>query len=258
MNADNIVYFTTQLLFFIFGLVFGSFVNVCIYRMPLHQSIVFGRSHCTNCNKPIAYFDLIPVISYVILLGKCRLCKTKISPFYPFIELLTGVLFVMCLYRFTNITEAAFMCLVCCSFIAIFFIDLRHYIIPDSLNIAIIVLSIIAMFVMQKSIVDSIAGAFAISIPLFIIVKVTKGFGEGDVFLFFACGLLLGMKLIALAAFISIISGGAVAVILLICKKKGLKSQMPFGPFIVYGVLTSLFFGKEILSWYGGLFYLYL
>lgn len=236
-------------LFFIYGLLVGSFVNTCIYRLPIGESVVSPPSHCTSCNEKIKAYDLIPVISFIILGGRCRNCKAKISVRYMCIELLTGFLFSICYLHFGATLLGVIYCVTFSTLVAAFFIDLEHQIIPDGINLVIALMGIWALFV-NKPYWFYILGAFIVSVPILIIAKLTNGFGGGDIKLFAAAGLLLGTKLICTAAFIAIITAGIFGMFLLLFKKVNGKSKMAFGPFIVIGIFISTLWGDELVDWY--------
>ncbi len=239
-------------IYFVFGITIGSFVNVCIFRLPEGKSIIIPPSHCNTCGKNINNFDLIPIISFLILRGRCRNCGTKLSILYPFIELTNGVLYLISFYYFGFTLTSAVMCLLFSTLTAIFMIDLKHKIIPDSLNIFILCLGVFSLVVSRQDVVSHLSGLLIVSVPIFIIALLTNGFGGGDVKLFAAVGLLLGFKLILLTAFIAIITGGIFGAYLLLIKNKKLKSEMPFGPFIVIGIFISSIWGTQIIDWYFG------
>ncbi len=245
---------------FIFGLIIGSFLNCVIYRLEIGKK-PFGRSFCPRCKHKLSWQDLIPVLSFVILKGKCRYCHKKISIQYPLVELATGFLFLFTVYglRFT-VLEAVFYLIINCFLIIVFVYDLKHYIIPDK----VIFPAIIITFFYQLFRVldlgfghwDFIFSAFLASGFFLAIVLISKGrwMGMGDVKLAFFMGLFLGFPQIFVALFLSFFIGAIIGIGLIALNKKGLKSEIPFGPFLVVGTFIALFYGEQIINWYLSLF----
>ncbi len=239
---------------FIFGLIFGSFYNVCIYRLESGESISKGRSHCQTCNHNLNALDLIPVFSYLLLQGKCRYCKEKISIRYPLVELLTGCLFVlsfMC-FGFTWLTILGWIIL--STLLILGFIDWDTMLIRDRFLVILILCSVVLIYLFPLSIKTRIIGAFCISIPLWIIAYITKGIGYGDVKLMFVSGLILGWQNNILAFIIGVISASIVALPQLISGKKHGKDEMPLGPFLSIGIAIAFLYGPTIISWYLNMF----
>lgn len=239
-----------SILMFIFGAIIGSFLNVCIIRIPKQESIVTGGSHCTSCQAPVKPYDNIPILSYLILRGKCRQCKASFSPRYALIEALTGGIYVIN-YLSLGLTSALVVNLIFSSILIIIaFIDLDTMIINDRFQIIILALSIIWHIINQSSPINQISGALIVSIPLFIIAIVTGGIGGGDVKLMFVAGLYLGFSNTLVAFFIAAITGGIYALYLLGANKAGRKSEIPFGPFLCLGLLMSSLYGQQLFDWY--------
>lgn len=247
-----IAYAVLYLFVFIFGTVIGSFMNVVIYRVPRKISIAKGRSFCPACSHKLGAADLVPLISWIGLRGKCRYCKAPISPRYPIVELLGGAVAVLCvaLKGFTPMAAVAFCAIMILMDIA--FIDADTMEIPNGLVIALAVPAIAAAFLApQIGIVERAIGIAAISVPMLLITLAIKGaFGGGDIKLMAAAGFLLGWKLSLLAMFFALITGGAYGVYLLAAKKKGKKDHFAFGPFLASGCAFSLLIGQVILDWY--------
>jgi len=245
-------YFAT--ITFMFGCIIGSFLNVCIYRIPNHESIIIGSSYCTKCSTPIRPYDLIPILSFVFLGGKCRTCKAKISMRYPVIEFLTGCLFLGVFlvygYTLTTLIGLIFSAVI----VVIAMIDFDTMDIYDVFHFIILGLALINIIVLKSNLVDHLMGAVVVSIPFYLIAYLTQGLGGGDVKLMAAGGLLLGLKSIAVAALIGIILGGIAASFLLLFRKKEAKSMMPFGPFLCIGLYIAYLFGTSIFQWYFSLF----
>lgn len=235
----------------ILGLLIGSFLNVCIYRVPLKESIAKGSSHCTSCQQKIKRYDLIPVFSYLFLRGKCRNCKSKISPRYPIIELVNCLMYILIYITFGISVMTLILCALVSVLIVVTMIDIDTGEIPNGLIIFILCLSPLVLFLDDMPIWERLIGFVAASLILLIFALVADAFGGGDIKLMAACGLLLGYKNILLALFIGIILGGILGGILLITrKKKGKKATMAFGPALAAGVMFSSLYGTQILDWY--------
>lgn len=257
------------ILFFIIGTVAGSFYNVVIYRVPENKSIIMPRSACGACGTVLKPADLVPIFSYIFLRGKCRYCKASISIQYPLVEFITGALFSILYMKFLLTPELFFSLYIVSVLIIVFFIDLKHMIIPNGLVITGLIGGF-AIFVYRLFLTDSIIGTapwysslLGMLIPsafLFLVALlgtvVYKGeaMGMGDVKIYLPIGLFLGIKLGIVSLFISMIIGGIAGVILMTTGLKDRKSQIPFGPFIVLGSVISLIYGNEILTWYMNLF----
>ncbi len=253
------------LIIFVFGIVLGSFFNVVIYRIPEKKSIVKERSSCGSCNEILKPLDLIPIFSYIFLRGKCRYCKQKISLQYPIVELITGVLFVLLYLKFSLTIEFFFSVYMVSILIIVFFIDLKHMIIPNGLVIAALAGALL-LYAIRFFYTDSIIGSviwysplLGMVIPaafLFLVALIGsaaykgEAMGMGDVKIFIPIGLFLGLKLSVLTLFLSMLVGGLSGVFLIITGIKGRKSPIPFGPYIVIGFIISLLYGNETLAWY--------
>ena len=260
---------------FIIGICIGSFLNVLIDRLPSNKSIL-GRSHCEFCKKELKWKDLIPVASFVYLKGRCRYCHTPLSYQYPAVEIITGVLFVSTYlilisggifnFQFSIFNEIinhksliislVYYLIIVSAFIVVFFADLKYGIIPDKILIptAVISLAYIAFSIfyplssnVQFSIFNHLLSAVAAFLFFLFIYLVTRGrgMGFGDVKLAFVIGLILGFPGIVLAIYIAFLTGGLVGIILILWKKKKLKSAVPFGPFLIIGAFTALFFQNQ-------------
>ncbi|NYB74298.1 prepilin peptidase [Sedimentibacter hydroxybenzoicus DSM 7310] len=244
------------ILFLIYGLFIGSFLNVCIYRIPSGISIIKPPSSCGSCGHKLNYIDMIPVVSYIVNKGKCRYCGSNYSVQYPLIEILNGLLYVLVYTRFGLTLSSVLYCLIISLLITISIIDLRHKIIPDGLNITGLVLGIIYIIINQK-LIDGLTGA-AIGFGLFLLIAlITNAMGGGDIKLMAVLGLIFGIKGILLITLSSFVTGAVISVILLAMKIKSRKDEIPFGPFISLSALIYIFFGSEIINWYFELFKLH-
>ncbi|MEG2181658.1 MAG: prepilin peptidase [Oscillospiraceae bacterium] len=242
--------------FFLVGSCFGSFVNVVIYRVPRKISIVKGRSFCPKCGHPLTALDLFPVFSWLFLCRKCRYCKAPISARYPQVELLGGIFAVLCVWQGGMEVSDIFEFAAICAIIAIAFIDADTMEIPNGL---ILFLAAVAAFFpfldTGVSLTSRLIGFVCISLPMFLLTMLIPGcFGGGDIKLIAVSGFILGWEMTLLASFVAILLGGGYAVYLLAAKKAVRKTQFAFGPFLCAGIIVSMFFGSNILSFYLGLF----
>ncbi len=242
---------------FLIGVIAGSFLNVCIYRLPRHESILFPASHCPNCGKPIKFYDNIPLLSYVILGGKCRHCKRTISARYPIIETISGLLAIAIVIKYGLTLHSLLLLLLVFSLIIITFIDLDFQIIPDILSIPGIIAGIGAsFFIPTVSWTDSILGILAGGGFLFIIAVTYKwltnrdGMGGGDIKLLAMVGAWFGWMAIPFILLISSFIGALIGSISLLLAKKSLRYKIPFGPFISIAAIIYIFFGPETINWY--------
>ncbi|WP_148867325.1 prepilin peptidase [Thermosediminibacter litoriperuensis] len=242
--------------FFLLGLITGSFLNVVIYRLPRGETVIWGRSHCPACGRVLAWYDLVPVASYLALRGRCRYCGTQISPRYPVVELLTGAVFAALFYRYGPTPALAKYLFLGAVLIAAAFIDLEHYLIPDRLVLAGLAGAAILGFAARDvGVWSSLAGSAAGAGFLFAVVVFSKGgMGCGDVKLAAVAGLFLGWPLAALALFLAVVTGGLAAAALLLLGLKGRKDAIPFGPFIAAGALAAILWGWHIINWYRQVF----
>ena len=245
---------------FIIGIIFGSFFNVCIYRIPEKQSISNPPSHCPNCNTRLKPRDLVPIFSYLLSGRKCRYCKEKISSRYAIVELLTGILFLIVFNKFYLDISTVYYLVLTSILIIITFIDIDHYIIPDGLLIigsifAIVFNLIFKTITIKESLLGAIicgGGVLAIVYLIEFLVK-KEVMGGGDIKLFAMIGLFLGIKNSLLSALISVYVGAIFGVIMIICskiKKSEFNSMIPYGPFISIATLIVMLYGDNIINWY--------
>lgn len=256
------IYFT--ILLFIIGLIFGSFFNVCIFLIPNNQSIANPPSHCYYCNNRLKLLDLVPILSWLFLKGKCRYCGQKISPRYALVELLTGILFVLVYKVYGLNIETLYYLALISLLVIITFIDMDHFIIPDSLIISgLVFASLFNLTVKGIELKDSILGAvicgggMLLLINLIGLIVKKQVMGGGDIKLLFMIGLFLGIKGGLLTILISIYVGaiyGIGIIIYSIIKKQDYSSMIPYGPFISVGTLITVLCGTNIINWYLSLF----
>ena len=242
------------ILVIILGLVIGSFLNVCIYRIPREESISYPPSHCGNCNHKLVPIDLIPLVSYIFLRGRCRYCKEKISLRYPLIELLNCILYLLVYMRYGQSAFTVKFCILTSLLIVIGLFDYNTQDVYTSTTIfgAIIgaVFIGIQYFIYKEGIIDLFWGGVAGALIIGMIVFLTNGMGEGDIEIAGVCGLFLGLKGILLALFLAIILGGIVGIVILALKLKNAKDKIAFGPFIAIGTIISMLYGNAIINWY--------
>jgi leader peptidase (prepilin peptidase)/N-methyltransferase len=251
------------IIIFLFGTFIGSFLGVVIDRLPRDESIVKGRSHCDHCKKSLTTLDLIPLFSFIFLQGRCRYCKAKLSLFYPLIEIVTGVLFVLAvlligdssalLAGFEGQVSMLYYLFLVSVLIVIFFIDLKHGIIPFSVIVPAIILSFFYLLFIENSLVVNHLlaglGAFLFFLTVFLATR-GRGMGFGDVIYAFFMGLVLGFPYIVVGLYIAFITGALISLILIGLKLKKLKGGIiPFGPFLVLGTLIALFWGHIFINY---------
>jgi len=244
---------------FILGLLIGSFLNVCIYRIPRGESIAYPPSHCTSCGSNIKSYDLIPVISWIFLSGKCRSCGQKISIRYALVELATAILFLLTYYQY-GVSIFLLRYLILIPFlIVIAMIDydtMEVYTTTTWLAIAMGTILLGVNFYLGEPLVTYVYGALlgggtiTIIIMLSKLILGTEGMGWGDAEICGLCGLFLGFKLTLMMMFFSFIIGGVIGVYLLKFKKKNGRSEMPFGPSIIIATFLIIIWGDKILNWY--------
>lgn len=238
------------------GIIVGSFLNVCIYRIPREISVNgnHGRSMCTYCKKTLKWYDLVPVISYCFLGGKCRFCKKHISLRYPVIELLNGVLWGGAAYIWGKSLNTVLYCIFFSVLIVICMIDWDTMEIPYRFEFIIIGLGIASVFINgTDGIWDKVIGIFVISVPMILITLLCGGFGGGDIQLMAVSGFLLGWKANIVAMMAAVIIAGVYGIAVIIHKKKR-KLKMPFGPFLSFGLVIASVWGNMIFDWYLGLY----
>lgn len=279
------------LIIFVFGLVVGSFLNCVIYRLEKKKSFLKGRSFCPHCCHFLSWKDLIPVLSFLILRGRCRYCGKKISVQYPLVEISTGLLFLLIAlsnsqFSFFLISDKLlisnchflvnlFYLLIICSFLVIIFVyDLKHFIIPDKIVYPAVIIVLIYRllgvlsfnhwnlfewrlkienwnFLLHPLLAAAGASAFFLGIVLF---SRGRWMGMGDVKMAFLMGLLLGFPSILAALFFAFFVGAIIGIGLILAKKRTLKSEVPFGPFLTVGTFIALLWGQKIVNWYLSLF----
>ena len=252
--------FFYSFLIFSLGACLGCFANVCIYRLPKNKQIVSGRSFCPKCKKKINWYDNLPLISFVLLNGKCRNCKRIISSRYFIVELITGISFLLIYSNFENPQTIIFLSILVLTLIMIFFIDLENFIIPDSLNFTIMGLALLKNFLpnfntsliheINQSIIGGMVGYSSIWLIIFLYKTFKKidGMGLGDAKLMAGIGLLFGWQSIPFVLFVSAILGLIFVLPSLLNKQKNMRSEIPFGPFIIVACLIYFAQGDLLYS----------
>ena len=252
--------FFYSFLTFILGACIGSFANVCIYRLPKTKQIISGRSFCPKCKKKINWYDNLPIISFLFLSGKCRKCKKVIPLRYLIVELITGISFLLIYLNFENLYTITFLSILSLILIMIFFIDLENFIIPDSLNFIIMGLALLKNFLpnfdtsliheINQSIIGGMVGYLSIWLIIYLYKTFKKidGMGFGDAKLMAGIGLLFGWQSIPFILFVSSILGLIFVVPSLIKKQKTMRTEIPFGPFIIAACLIYFAQGDLLYS----------
>lgn len=255
------------IIIFILGAIIGSFLNVCIYRIPRGLSIISPSSRCTSCGTPIKIYDNIPILSYILLMGRCRSCKAKLAIQYPLVEFLNASLYVVIYNKFGS--DSPWILLIYFVFVSalivIFFVDLEHQIIPNSITFPGIPLAVIFgstilpdpfsridLLGFKASIIGFLAGGISFYLIGVLGRAILKkdAMGGGDVKMMAMIGGLLGWKGIILTTFLGSLLGSIVGVSLILLKGREWGARIPFGPYLALGALVSLFWGQDILMWY--------
>jgi leader peptidase (prepilin peptidase)/N-methyltransferase len=268
-------------LIFLFGLIIGSFLNVCIVRIPADKSIVLPSSACVKCGGAIRAYDNIPVLSYLLLAGRCRQCKTKISTMYPVVEFLTGVLFLACYEAFGLTAEALKWALFLTIIIVLVFTDLRERVLPDVVNYTGLGLGLVLSLVTKPSdgtalwvanhmfdfppptpvisLADGLIGAAVGSSLLWLVSEVyfrlrgREGMGLGDVKMMLMAGSFLGAKRTLLTIFAGSVLGSVLGLLFILARRKNSEYELPFGSFLGMAAVLVVFFGTPIINWYQSL-----
>jgi leader peptidase (prepilin peptidase)/N-methyltransferase len=266
------------LVIFVFGLVIGSFLNVCILRIPVAKSIVFPPSHCPSCGTPIKPYDNIPVVSWLLLAGRCRKCKARISAMYPMVELATGLLFLACYLAFGLDAEALKWAIFAALMIVLTITDLRERILPDKVNFAGLGLGLLLSFFTRPvdgtalwlanhlfvypppeaalSFADALIGAGVASGLLWLVAegyfraRGREGMGFGDVKMMAMAGAFLGLQRALLTILLGSLLGSVIGVAVIAIGRKGRDFELPFGTFLGAGAMLVVFFGSSALDWY--------
>lgn len=242
---------------FLFGMIVGSFLNVCICRMPKDESVVSPPSHCPICDYRIRWYDNIPVISYLALRGRCRGCGTRISIQYPIVELLNGILTFLLFLRFGPTLTFAALFLFCSALVVITFIDIEHQIIPDEISLSGIVLGFLFSFILPghgwlSAVLGILLGGGSLLFVAYAYQWLTgkEGMGGGDIKLLAMMGAFLGWKSIPFIVLASSLVGSVIGVSIMLLQKKDSKLAIPFGPYLAFGAVLYIFYGQPLINWY--------
>lgn len=244
------IYIILYTIIFAFGITIGSFLNVCIYRIPNKENIVLKRSHCMSCGNVLKWYELIPVFSYLIQGGKCRKCRAQLSRQYPCIELLNGFFYVWIFAAAGFIPESILFCLCASTLIVISVIDWRTFEIPVGCNILIGVLGCVQVLLDLAHWYDYVIGFFVVSGLFLLVYLITKGrgIGGGDIKLMAAAGLLLGWQKVLLALMLGSIAGSVIHLSLMKLKNKD--RVLAFGPYLAFGIFIAMVYGDILINWY--------
>ena len=244
-------YFTILLYLFIFlyGIIIGSFVNVCILRLPKRESLVPG-SHCMNCGHKLRWYDLFPLFSYLSLKGRCRYCGAKISCQYPIVEALNGVLYVIVFMANGISLQSVLYCLMASALLVISVIDWRTFEIPPACNFFLLGLGVILCILDSAHLLEHLIGLILVSGMLAVLYVFSAGraIGGGDIKLMGAAGLILGWKLILLSFFLGCVLGSVIHVIRM--KAAGAERKLAMGPYLSAGILIAALWGERMIQWY--------
>ena len=245
--------FIFSAIFFLYGIVIGSFLNVLILRIPIKESFTLKRSHCMTCNHKLAWYDLFPLFSYLFLGGKCRYCKARISAQYPIVEALNGILYVI-IFLMSGLdglsVETFLYCLCTSALISLSVIDWRTQEIPFGFNVFIFILGLVRLVTDLGNWSQYVIGLFAVSGFLFLLWLLTggKGIGGGDIKLMAATGLLIGWQLNIIAFLLGCILASIIHSSLMAIKKAD--RVLAFGPYLSAGVYIAMIWGEQLVSWY--------
>ena len=247
----------------IFGLIVGSFLNVIILRFDDLRTVFFTRSHCMHCKKEIAWYDLFPFFSYLLLAGKCRNCKTPISMQYPLVEVGTAILFGLLFWKFGLTLQFGFLLAITAILVIVFTYDILHYLIADiliwiAIGLWVVYLTLSYFFIDQSVVVllHSLYGGLILGgfLALLVLISKEKWMGAGDIKLGFLLGAICAWPSVLVGLFATFMIGSIVGLILIGTKEKKMKDMIPFAPFMITGVYLAIFVGEKIVDWYlGGL-----
>jgi leader peptidase (prepilin peptidase) / N-methyltransferase len=240
------------LIVFVFGLIIGSFCNVVIYRLPQRKSIVAPGSRCGSCGNSIRPWDNIPLLSFVLLKGRCRFCKEPISLRYPAVEALSGLLYVLLYLRFGVTTTFAAYALLTSALVIVAFIDLDHKIIPNIMTLPGMAVGLsLSMGVLPITPPASLIGLMSGGAIFYLIALISGGgMGGGDIKLIAMIGAFLGLPGVLFTIFVSALSGSVVGLVLMLLGRKGRKDRVPFGPFLAFGAILYMLVGTDLIQWY--------
>jgi leader peptidase (prepilin peptidase)/N-methyltransferase len=242
-----------------FGAIVGSFLNVCIYRLPRGASIVWPASRCPGCRRPLSWFENIPLVSYLVLGGRCRTCRASISIRYPIVEVLTAAMFALGWWYYGPSALLVSRLILGCALIVLFAIDLEHHLLPNAITLPAIVVGFALSFAAEPGWLASLIGAAVGAGLLYGVaeayyrIRGEEGLGMGDVKMLAMIGAFLGWKLTILTVMLASFAGSIVGVALIATHRGGLKYALPFGTFLALGAAAAATVGPRLLDWYLGL-----
>ncbi|HEX5475759.1 MAG TPA: A24 family peptidase [Vicinamibacterales bacterium] len=242
------------------GLAVGSFLNVCIHRIPRRESIVWPGSHCATCQRPLAWYENVPLASYAVLRGRCRTCGASIALRYPAVEAITAAAFVLEYLAIGWTPLLAVRLLFVAVLIVLFAIDLEHQILPNVITLPGIVVGLACALLLPPGLRDALIGVLVGGGVLFLIaeayyrIRGEEGMGMGDVKMLAMVGAFLGWKLTLLTLILASFAGSLIGVVILATRRGGMKAALPFGTFLAIGAFIASAVGQDILTWYLGLY----
>jgi leader peptidase (prepilin peptidase)/N-methyltransferase len=249
--------YLNETFFFIMGLCIGSFLNVCIYRLPAAKSIVHPRSMCPHCDTLIPFYDNLPVFSYLWLKGKCRRCQVKIPMRYPMVELLGGLFALGAYLKFGQGIETLIYYVFIAALLVVTFIDIDHRIIPDVITLPGIPIFFAASFALsaityKEALLGILLGGGSLFLVAWIYSLITKkeGMGGGDIKLLAMMGAIVGWQGVFFTIFVASLVGTLAGLAVMLQSRQGMKLAVPFGPFLSIGAITYIFFGTQLVNWY--------
>ena len=243
----------------VFGLIIGSFLNVVILRFDDLKSILKTRSHCVKCKKQLAWYDLFPFFSYLLLRGKCRSCKAKISLQYPVVEIATALIFCLLFWKFGFSAEFVALLIISSILMIVLVYDILHLLIADfliwsAIGVWVIFLAVSYLFLHQplSLILDSLYGGLALGgfLGLIVLISWEKWMGIGDIKVGFLLGAMVAWPNVIFATFASFALGSLISLALIFMRKKTIKDMVPFAPFLILGAYVTIFYGDRIINWY--------
>jgi len=242
------------------GLAIGSFLNVCIYRLPRHESLSFPASHCTSCQRPLDWFENVPVIGWLALRGRCRTCGDAISSMYPIVEAITAAVFVTgyAIYGLTPLL--AVRLLFACAMIVLFAIDLQHRILPNAITLPGVIAGLLFSLLLPPGWLSSLVGVLVGGGILYVIGEAyyrwrgVEGLGMGDVKMLAMIGAFLGWQLTLLTLVMASLAGSIIGVLLIATRRRSMQYALPFGTFLAVGALIAAVVGDPIVSWYASFY----
>jgi leader peptidase (prepilin peptidase)/N-methyltransferase len=244
----------------VFGLIVGSFLNVCIYRLPRRQSVNWPGSRCTSCQRPLSWYENIPVVSWLALGGRCRTCGERVSVMYPIVELVTAALFVAGYLIYGGTPLLAVRLAFACAMVVLFVIDLQHHILPNVITVPGILVGFALSLFLPPGWKSSLIGLIAGGGVLFVIAEAyyrlrgIEGLGMGDVKMLAMIGAFLGWKLVLVTLILASFAGSVIGLGVIATGRGGMKAALPFGTFLAVGALTAAVIGDRLVDWYVGFY----